>query len=87
MVVVINKEMSGTHPQLVLVIVSIVQVDDVAMTELVENFYLHSEVWQLLVTLDGTDLGRGEPPVIFLPGFVDLTKGSVPELTDYIPKL
>lgn len=68
-------------------VVSIVQPDDVAVAELVEDVNLHSEVGQLLVTLDCTDLGRGEPAVIFLPGLVNLTKGSIPELTDYFPIL
>ena len=68
-------------------IVSIVQTDDVAVTEFVEDVNLHGEVSQVLVILDGADLGRGELPVIFLSGFVNLSKGSIPELTNYIPIL
>ena len=79
--------MSGTHPQLVLMIVSIVQTDDVAVTEFVEDVNLHGEVSQVLVILDGADLGRGEFPITFLPGFVNLSKSSVSELTHYIPIL
>ena len=68
-------------------VVSIVQTDDVAVTEFVEDVDLHGEVSQVLVILDGADLGRGEFPITFLPGFVNLSKSSVPELTDYIPIL
>ena len=68
-------------------IVSIVQTNNVAVTEFVEDVDLHGEVSQVLVILDGADLGRGELPVTFLSGFVNLSKGSVPELTHYIPIL
>ena len=79
--------MSGTHPQLVLMIVSIVQTNNVAVTEFVEDVDLHGEVSQVLVILDGADLGRGELPVTLLSGFVNLSESSVPELTHYIPIL
>ena len=66
-------------------VVRIVQPDDVAVAELVEDVDLHGEVSELLVTLDSADLGRSQPPIILVPGLMNLTEGPITKLADYIP--
>ena len=76
-----------THPEFVLVVVGIVELDDVGVAEFVKNINLHSEISQFFVTLNGTDLGSCVSSIISVSSLVNLTKGSITQFSNNLPEL
>ena len=78
-----------THPELVLVEVRLVELDDVVVRHLGEDVDLHHEVGQLVLRLQHADLAGGQQPVRPLPvtHLVHLAEGAVAQVADDLPYL
>ena len=78
-----------THPELVLVEVGLVELDDVLVGDLGEDVDLDHEVCQLVLRLEDADLAGRQQPVrpLTVPHLVHLPEGAVAKVADDLPYL
>ena len=78
-----------THPELVLVEVCLVELDDVLVGDLREDVDLDHEVCQLVLRLQHADLAGRQQPVrpLPVPHLVHLPEGAVAKVADDLPYL
>ena len=75
-----------TYPKLVLVIISVVESDDVGMTQFMEDINLHGEVRKFFVRFNTTHFGSCISVIFSVPGFVDFSEGSISKFPYYLPE-